>query len=188
MQRYLRPDLLADAGIPDFDTWAATFGQTTTEMEISPSGAAGGKRPGSPNSATSPSSCGCGTSLATSRPPTTSTCPPPPSRCAPTGPGRRGDRLRHWARRARRADPDARGRSQSGQHAQGPSWAARDRLGQQMCEKWESTRSGATPSLNAAEFGVARTTIYRHLSSDRWGVPNSSASPLPGGHGSAGSP
>jgi hypothetical protein len=64
MQRYLRPDLLADAGIPDFDTWAATFGQTTTEMEISPSGAAGGKRPGSPNSATSPSSCGCGTSLA----------------------------------------------------------------------------------------------------------------------------
>ena len=26
MQRYLRPDLLADAGIDDFDTWAATFG------------------------------------------------------------------------------------------------------------------------------------------------------------------
>ncbi|MUK02969.1 helicase [Vibrio cholerae] len=34
MQRYLRPDLLEKAGIHDFDTWAATFGQVVTEMEM----------------------------------------------------------------------------------------------------------------------------------------------------------
>ncbi|MHA7241261.1 helicase-related protein [Arthrobacter sp. TMS1-12-1] len=34
MQRYLRPDLLEQAGIHDFDTWAATFGQVVTEMEM----------------------------------------------------------------------------------------------------------------------------------------------------------
>jgi hypothetical protein len=34
MQRYLRPDLLIDAGIPDFDTWAGTFGELETKMEI----------------------------------------------------------------------------------------------------------------------------------------------------------
>ncbi|MGC5168719.1 helicase [Luteimicrobium sp. DT211] len=39
MQRYLRPDLLADAGVKDFDAWAATFGQTVTEIEM---GVAGG--------------------------------------------------------------------------------------------------------------------------------------------------
>ncbi len=38
MQRYLRPDLLAAAGVLDFDTWAATFGQTTTDVELSPDG------------------------------------------------------------------------------------------------------------------------------------------------------
>ncbi|GJF03858.1 hypothetical protein PSD17_28170 [Pseudonocardia sp. D17] len=38
MQRYLRPDLLEAAGVLDFDTWAATFGQTTAEIEISPDG------------------------------------------------------------------------------------------------------------------------------------------------------
>jgi N12 class adenine-specific DNA methylase len=36
MQRYLRPDLLLEADIPDFDTWAGTFGELVTEMEISP--------------------------------------------------------------------------------------------------------------------------------------------------------
>ncbi|HEY3514575.1 MAG TPA: helicase-related protein [Kribbella sp.] len=36
MQRYLRPDLLRDAGIPDFDTWAATFGELVTAVEIAP--------------------------------------------------------------------------------------------------------------------------------------------------------
>jgi hypothetical protein len=36
MQKYLRPDLLEDAGIIDFDSWAATFGQTTTTVELSP--------------------------------------------------------------------------------------------------------------------------------------------------------
>ncbi len=38
MQRYLRPDLLAEAGLDDFDTWAATFGQVTTSIELSPDG------------------------------------------------------------------------------------------------------------------------------------------------------
>lgn len=38
MQRYLRPDLLADAGVSEFDAWAATFGQTVTEIEMAPAG------------------------------------------------------------------------------------------------------------------------------------------------------
>jgi len=39
MQRYLRPDLLEQAGLDDFDTWAATFGQLATAIELSPDGA-----------------------------------------------------------------------------------------------------------------------------------------------------
>jgi N12 class adenine-specific DNA methylase len=38
MQRYLRPDLLEKAGIGAFDAWAATFGQTVTQMEMAPTG------------------------------------------------------------------------------------------------------------------------------------------------------
>ena len=38
MQRYLRPDLLATAGIEDFDTWAATFGEVVAGVELSPDG------------------------------------------------------------------------------------------------------------------------------------------------------
>ncbi|MGO3191599.1 MAG: helicase-related protein, partial [Microbacterium sp.] len=38
MQRYLRPDLLEAAGLGHFDAWAATFGETVTEMEMSPTG------------------------------------------------------------------------------------------------------------------------------------------------------
>lgn len=38
MQRYLRPDLLAEAGLEDFDGWAATFGETRVEIEFSPDG------------------------------------------------------------------------------------------------------------------------------------------------------
>lgn len=38
MARYLRPDLLEQAGVYDFDSWAATFGQTVTEIEMAPSG------------------------------------------------------------------------------------------------------------------------------------------------------
>ncbi|MFJ4230029.1 helicase-related protein, partial [Paenarthrobacter nicotinovorans] len=38
MQRYLRPDLLQAAGIKDFNTWAATFGQVVEEMELSVAG------------------------------------------------------------------------------------------------------------------------------------------------------
>jgi N12 class adenine-specific DNA methylase len=36
MSRYLRPDLLRTAGVEDFDAWAATFGQTVTEIEVDP--------------------------------------------------------------------------------------------------------------------------------------------------------
>jgi len=40
MQRYLRPDLFEAAGIGEsFDAWAATFGETVTQMEMSPTGA-----------------------------------------------------------------------------------------------------------------------------------------------------
>jgi N12 class adenine-specific DNA methylase len=42
MQRYLRPDLLEQAGVQDFDVWAATFGSTTTSIEVTPDG--GGMR------------------------------------------------------------------------------------------------------------------------------------------------
>lgn len=38
MQRFLRPDLLREAGIDSFDQWAATFGETVEEPEISPTG------------------------------------------------------------------------------------------------------------------------------------------------------
>jgi hypothetical protein len=38
MQRFLRPDLLTDAGISDFDVWAATFGQTVSAIEVTPEG------------------------------------------------------------------------------------------------------------------------------------------------------
>lgn len=38
MTRYLRPDLLEQAGISHFDQWAATFGQTVTELEMAPTG------------------------------------------------------------------------------------------------------------------------------------------------------
>ncbi|SDT36628.1 Adenine-specific DNA methylase, N12 class [Jiangella sp. DSM 45060] len=38
MQRFLRPDLLDEAGVGDFDSWAATFGQTVTEIEMAPAG------------------------------------------------------------------------------------------------------------------------------------------------------
>ena len=38
MQRYLRPDLLEDAGIEVFDTWAATFGQVVSQVELAPEG------------------------------------------------------------------------------------------------------------------------------------------------------
>ncbi len=37
-QAYLRPDLLQEAGLTDFDSWAATFGQTVTRPEMKPAG------------------------------------------------------------------------------------------------------------------------------------------------------
>ncbi|MBG0818972.1 helicase-related protein [Planomonospora sp. ID82291] len=38
MMRYLRPDLLEEAGIDDFDTWAATFGDVVVDVELNPDG------------------------------------------------------------------------------------------------------------------------------------------------------
>ncbi|MER7433753.1 SNF2-related protein [Pseudonocardia alni] len=38
MQRYLRPDLLEEAGVEDFDSWAATFGEVVTGIELAPDG------------------------------------------------------------------------------------------------------------------------------------------------------
>jgi N12 class adenine-specific DNA methylase len=38
MQRYLRPDLLEAPGISVFDSWAATFGQVVTQVELAPEG------------------------------------------------------------------------------------------------------------------------------------------------------
>ena len=38
MQRYLRPDLLETAGIEVFDSWAATFGQIVSQVEVAPEG------------------------------------------------------------------------------------------------------------------------------------------------------
>ncbi|MBP2371385.1 SNF2-related protein [Pseudonocardia parietis] len=38
MQRYLRPDLLDQAGVLDFDAWAATFAATVSDIELSPDG------------------------------------------------------------------------------------------------------------------------------------------------------
>lgn len=40
IQRYLRPDLLEARGIDVFDTWAATFGISVTEIEMAPEGGA----------------------------------------------------------------------------------------------------------------------------------------------------
>lgn len=38
MQRYLRPDLLQEAGLEDFDAWAGTFGQAETGLEFTAAG------------------------------------------------------------------------------------------------------------------------------------------------------
>ncbi len=39
MQRYLQPGLLKEQGLEHFDAWAATFADTVTRMEVSPTGA-----------------------------------------------------------------------------------------------------------------------------------------------------
>lgn len=38
MQRFLRPDLLREAGVYSFDQWAGTFGEVVEEMELKPEG------------------------------------------------------------------------------------------------------------------------------------------------------
>ncbi|MEC3226118.1 SNF2-related protein [Bacillus thuringiensis] len=38
MQRYLQPDVLKDMGIGSFDSWASTFGEVTSSLEITPEG------------------------------------------------------------------------------------------------------------------------------------------------------
>ena len=39
LQRFLQPHALAERGLHQFDAWAATFGASTTELELQPSGA-----------------------------------------------------------------------------------------------------------------------------------------------------
>jgi N12 class adenine-specific DNA methylase len=38
IQRFFQPEMLAERGIQEFDAWAAAFGETTTELELQPSG------------------------------------------------------------------------------------------------------------------------------------------------------
>ncbi|MER7759452.1 SNF2-related protein [Streptomyces sp. NPDC097619] len=38
LMRYLAPEILEDAGIEDFDSWAATFGEVVTKLEQAPDG------------------------------------------------------------------------------------------------------------------------------------------------------
>ncbi|MCM1060920.1 MAG: DEAD/DEAH box helicase family protein [Eubacterium sp.] len=38
MQRYLRPDLLKNAGLQNFDDWASNFGEVVTQLELKPAG------------------------------------------------------------------------------------------------------------------------------------------------------
>lgn len=38
MQRYLRPDLLGNAGLQNFDDWASNFGEVVTQLELKPAG------------------------------------------------------------------------------------------------------------------------------------------------------
>ncbi|MYX26764.1 DEAD/DEAH box helicase family protein [Streptomyces sp. SID8381] len=38
MQRFLRPDILEEAGVDDFDSWAATFGEIVQNLELAPDG------------------------------------------------------------------------------------------------------------------------------------------------------
>ena len=38
MQRFLHPDLLDQARLTDFETWAATFGEVTSDLELTPDG------------------------------------------------------------------------------------------------------------------------------------------------------
>ncbi len=38
MQRYLRPDLLKNAGLENFDDWASTFGEVVSQLEMKPAG------------------------------------------------------------------------------------------------------------------------------------------------------
>ena len=38
MQRYLRPDLLTNSGLQNFDDWASNFGEVVTQLELKPAG------------------------------------------------------------------------------------------------------------------------------------------------------
>ena len=38
MQRYLRPDLLENAGLQTFDDWAGNFGEVVSQLELKPAG------------------------------------------------------------------------------------------------------------------------------------------------------
>jgi len=38
LQRFMQMEALEERGIHEFDAWAATFGETRTELELQPSG------------------------------------------------------------------------------------------------------------------------------------------------------
>ncbi len=59
VQRYLRPDLLEEAGIEEFDAWAATFGEVVSGVELTPAAALSVSSRASPSSPTSPSCSRC---------------------------------------------------------------------------------------------------------------------------------
>ena len=38
LQRFMQTEAIEERGIHEFDAWAATFGETSTELELQPSG------------------------------------------------------------------------------------------------------------------------------------------------------
>jgi N12 class adenine-specific DNA methylase len=59
MQRFLRPDLLQDAGIDDFDSWVATFGEKVTRTEMSVDSGSFKQKSRVAKFRTPPNSCAC---------------------------------------------------------------------------------------------------------------------------------
>lgn len=90
MQRYLDPETLTRAGIHDFDSWAATFGEVVTVTELAVAGANTFKVKNRFAKFTNvPELLAMFTPSATSRPPPTWTCPARNWSPGPTGSGHR---------------------------------------------------------------------------------------------------
>ena len=131
MQRYLRPDLLEDAGISVFDTWAATFGQVVTQVELAPEGGDSfrvksrfARFRNVPEMLRMWHVFADVKTAAQLNLPVPALAPrPADGHCAPemiaAEPSARADRLRRRPRPARRADPQPRRPRRGGQHAQG---------------------------------------------------------------------